>query len=272
MAKVVACQMVSTPDVGQNLKQVETFLQQLVVDQPILVVLPECFACFGAGDSRQLEIAEPFAQGPIQQSLSAMANKYNVWLVSGTFPVQADVDHKFFASCHVYDDAGQLVTDYQKIHLFDVQVEDNTGSYLESAKTEPGSTLRVIDSPFGRLGIAVCYDIRFAGMFQAMGQIDVLVIPAAFTYKTGEAHWQSLLKARAIEKQCYLVAANQGGVHANGRQTYGHSCIISPWGEELASIESGEGMVESRIDPQLVEKIRSAMPVNQHNKFRSYLV
>jgi len=159
--------------------------------------------------------------------------------------------------------------------LFDVQVGDNTGMYLESKNTEAGNRLAVLDTPFGRLGLAICYDIRFAAMFQAMSEplpMDVLALPAAFTYKTGRAHWQTLLACRAIENQCYVVAANQSGTHANNRQTYGHSCIISPWGETLASLPSDLGTVSAALDFQTLMKIRAAMPVSQHNKFRSYLV
>jgi nitrilase len=124
----------------------------------------------------------------------------------------------------------------------------------------------------GKVGMAVCYDLRFAGLFQAMGEIDILVLPSAFTQKTGEAHWLPLLKARAIEKQCYLVAANQGGQHDNGRQTFGHSCILSPWGDELALIEKGQGLVSANFDPSFITKIRQQMPIVQHNRFRSHLV
>lgn len=275
MAKLIALQMTSSPNVADNLDFVEQQLQLLNVTEPSLVVLPECFACFGAGDQAILEVAEKRGDGPVQRRLSALAKTYKVWLAAGSFPLQTEHKDKYTASCLLFDEHGSLQAEYQKIHLFDVQVADNTGSYLESRSTEPGNKLVVIDSPFGKLGLAICYDIRFAGMFQAMSeqaQLDVLVLPAAFTYLTGSAHWQALLKARAIENQCYLVAANQTGEHGNKRQTYGHSCIISPWGESLAELPTETGLISATIDFNALSTIRMNMPVAQHNKFRSYLV
>ncbi|GAA6184444.1 MULTISPECIES: carbon-nitrogen hydrolase family protein [Alteromonadaceae] len=270
MANLVACQLVSSPDVSVNLQHVEQYIAQ---QQPgDLIVLPECFACFGAGDAALLLIAEELGEGAIQEALSAMAKKYKVWLVAGTMPITTSKSGKYTATCLIFDDTGRRVDDYQKIHLFDVQVEDGTRNYLESKYTQAGDKLVVVDSPFGKIGVAVCYDIRFAAMFVAMGEIDVLVLPSAFTRATGRAHWEPLLKARAIEKQCYLVAANQGGIHANGRETYGHSCVISPWGEILSEIETGSGAVSAKFDPSEISRIRTNMPVQQHNQFRSYLV
>lgn len=272
MTKLVACQLVSGPEVDKNLDIVEEFLAQLSTEEQTLVVLPECFACFGAGDKFLLQVAEAKGDGPIQSRLQQMAKKYNVWLVAGTIPLKCDDAQKYTASTLIYDSQGILKAEYQKIHLFDVQVDDNTGRYLESKYTQAGDSLTVINTPFGRIGVAVCYDIRFAGMFDAMGQIDLLVLPSAFTEKTGSAHWHALLKARAIEKQCYLVAANQGGTHENGRQTYGHSCIISPWGANLSEIKKDAGMVSAELNLDKLENIRRTMPVQQHNKFRSYFV
>lgn len=272
MAELVAIQMVSTPSVDENLTTLEQQLSKLQTNTDTLVVLPECFACFGAGDSALLAMAEAKDNGPVQQALSALACKYRVWIVSGTLPLKTDNPDKFSASCLLIDDTGTIVTEYQKIHLFDVLINDNTGRYLESRHTQPGNQVVVADTPFGKLGLAVCYDVRFPGLFQAMGQIDVLALPAAFTQTTGEAHWQALLSARAIENQCYLVAPNQGGIHANGRQTYGHSCIISPWGEKLTELHYDPGLIQSTLDMELLASIRKSIPIQQHNKFRSYLV
>lgn len=270
MANLVACQMISSPNVSDNLQTVEDLIKE--VPSGSLVVLPECFACFGAGDSALLNISEEKHNGPIQQRLSELSKHYCVWIVAGTMPLKTPNSQKYSASCLVFDDQGNCVTEYQKIHLFDVNVDDATGTYQESKFTQAGTELVVINSPFGRIGLAVCYDLRFAGLFQAMGEIDILTLPSAFTRKTGEAHWHSLLAARAIEKQCYVIAANQGGVHVNRRETYGHSCIISPWGVKLAEIDLGVGTVSATLDNQELAKIRQAMPVQQHNKFRSYLV
>ncbi|WP_088329514.1 carbon-nitrogen hydrolase family protein [Lacimicrobium sp. SS2-24] len=273
MANLVALQMISTPEPQQNLQQVDRLLANLDVSEPTLVVLPECFACFGGSDKRQLELAEQPGAGPIQSALASMAKQYGVWLVAGTMPLRSQRDpNKFTASNLLFNPAGEQVAEYQKIHLFDVQVDDNTRSYKESATTEAGKNVVVVDTPFGRLGLAVCYDLRFPGLFQAMDDVDVLTLPSAFTQVTGQAHWMPLLQARAIEKQCYMVAANQGGEHENGRQTYGHSVILSPWGEVLNMIRKGEGIIQAPVDEKALQKIRANMPVRQHNQFRSYSI
>lgn len=272
LPQLVPLQMVSVPDPTGNFAVIKKQLDNLQPTSSTLVVLPECFACFGAKDKSQLDIAETFGEGPIQQELSAIAKEYSVWLVAGTIPIQAQENGKFYATSLVFNDQGQRVADYQKIHMFDVTVADKTGSYLESRYTSAGNKIVVIDSPFGRLGIAVCYDLRFPALFDAMGQIDVLALPAAFTQKTGEAHWHPLLQARSIEKQCYVVAANQGGTHLNGRSTFGHSCVYSPWGELLGEIAQGEGLFSVSQDLNYIREIRAKMPVAQHNKFRSKFV
>lgn len=275
VVNIVAVQMTSSPDVLENLAFVEQQLKTLPSQRPCLVVLPECFACFGADDKSILHVAESKSCGPIQSKISNLAQQYEVWIVAGSFPLLCQTPNKYTASCLLFNEQGELVEEYQKIHLFDVQVSDNTGTYLESRYTQAGNKLVVVDTPFGKLGLAVCYDIRFASMFSAMSQLaqlDVLALPAAFTHKTGKVHWHALLVARAIENQCYLVAANQTGTHANQRQTYGHSCIISPWGEVLAELPNETGSIFTRIDHKLVNDIRTNMPVHQHNKFRSQLV
>ncbi|MFT6777049.1 MAG: putative amidohydrolase [Paraglaciecola sp.] len=272
---IVAIQMNSSPLVEDNLVFVEQQLKLLPPQRPCLVVLPECFACFGGSDKLMLDIAEDLHNGPIQYTLKQLAKQYEIWLVAGSLPLLCTAESKFTASCLLINDHGKIVEEYQKIHLFDAQVADNTGTYLESRYTQAGNTLTVTDTPFGNLGLAVCYDIRFAGMFVAMNQIaqiDVLALPAAFTQQTGQAHWHALLKARAIENQCYVVAANQTGKHSNKRQTYGHSCIISPWGEKLVELPHDIGIIHASIDHQLLAEISSKMPVYQHNKFRSHLV
>jgi predicted amidohydrolase len=272
---VVAIQMTSSPLVKDNLLFVEQQLKLLPTHSPCLVVLPECFACFGGDDKLMMDIVEDLHLGPIQHKLKQLAKQYNVWLVAGSLPISCPSTGKYTASCLLINDHGETVEEYQKIHLFDVQVADNTRAYMESCHTQAGNTLIVTHTPFGNLGLAVCYDIRFAGMFTAMNQIaplDVLALPAAFTHQTGKAHWHPLLKARAIENQCYIVAANQTGQHRNKRQTYGHSCIISPWGETLIELPHDTGMIYAQLNHQLLADIRTKMPVYQHNKFRSHLV
>lgn len=272
MTRLVACQMVSSADVDENLATLEQQLAEIKSEQPTLVVLPECFACFGGSDKQLLQIAEAKNNGKLQSRLSSIAKANRVWLATGTIPLLCDDPQKFTASCLLIDDLGEVQAEYQKIHLFDVQVNDNTKVYKESLYTQAGNQIVTLQTPLGKIGMAVCYDIRFAGLFNAMDDVDILILPSAFTEKTGKAHWHNLLAARAIEKQCYLVAANQGGVHGNGRQTYGHSCIMSPWGEKLAEIEKGSGWISAQLDMQLIENIRKSMPIAQHNKFRSHLV
>ena len=271
---LVALQMTSGPSVEDNLDYVRNELSELDTDeQEVLVVLPECFICFGAGDKALLSIAEKLGQGSMQSALSDMAREFGVWLVAGTIPLKSDVDeNKFTASCLFFCPEGKLLDEYQKIHLFDVDVSDNTRSYRESNYTQAGNKVCVVETPFGRVGLAVCYDVRFAGLFQAMQGIDVLVLPSAFTRVTGEAHWHPLLQARAIENQCYVVAAGQTGVHANGRETHGHSSIWSPWGELLCEIRKDEGLAMFPMDKKRLADIRQSIPMSKHNKFRSEIV
>lgn len=268
MAELSAIQMVSSPDIAINFDQVERLLASSPVQSDRLTVLPECFACFGAGDKRLLEIAQQ-GSDEVLERIQSLAKRFNTWIVAGTVPVLTESGDKFSACCWVVDNVGELKARYDKIHLFDVSVEDNTGTYLESRFTQAGNQVVKIDTPFGCLGIAVCYDVRFPGLFQAMEDIDVLALPSAFTQKTGQAHWHPLLQARSIEMQCYVIGANQGGEHANGRQTYGNSVIYSPWGEQMALIDKGPGIIGTPLQPNLLKEIRSAMPIHEHKKFRS---
>lgn len=267
---LAALQMTSGPDVDANLDFVEQQLGSLQLPANSIVVLPECFACFGTRDGFLLTIAEQPGNGPIQQRLAAIAGHYKCYLVSGTIPATCDDPDRFTASCFVYGPDGELLDCYQKIHMFDAAVADNTKAYRESKYTKPGEQVVVLDTAVGRIGVAVCYDVRFAGLFDAMGEIDVLVLPAAFTKVTGAAHWHTLLRARAIEKQCFVVAADQTGIHENGRETFGHSLIYSPWGDLLAQRETSPGIVQQQVELNDLSKYRQAMPLAQHNRFRSH--
>ncbi|APD84837.1 amidohydrolase [Alteromonas sp. Mex14] len=272
MVNLVALQMTSTPNVEENLDIVAREMAAANIAKDSLVVLPECFACFGGKDKGQLEVAEVKGDGAIQRCLSSLAKQHQCYIVSGTFPVKTENPDKFSAACMLFGPSGELLADYRKIHMFDVSVNDNTGSYKESATTEAGSEVVTVQTPIGNIGLAVCYDVRFPGLFTAMGDIDILVLPAAFTQRTGEAHWHALLQARAIEKQCFVVAPNQSGVHANGRETYGHSIILSPWGETLAERDCETGLVSANVDIAARETIKQNMPVAEHNRFRSHFV
>lgn len=272
MVNLVAIQMTSTPDIDENLHYVEQVLSSEQIAKDSLVVLPECFACFGTRDGEVLKAAEPKGDGVIQRRLAELASKHQIYLVSGTFPLKSDDESKFFAACMLFGPNGDILADYRKIHLFDVSVNDSTGSYKESRFTQPGNKVVTVKTPIGNIGLAVCYDIRFPGLFMAMGDIDILVLPAAFTQKTGEAHWHTLIKSRAIEKQCYVVAANQTGQHQNGRETFGHSVVVSPWGDIMAELPNETGLIQSQVDIARRQVIKQNMPVSEHNRFRSQFV
>lgn len=275
--RLSAIQLTSTPEPAQNLAQVANYLQQLCATHadglPHLVALPECFAIFGGRDGLQLEQQEVLGQGVIQQACAALAKRFGVYLLAGSLPTTSPEPQRFSASSLLFAPDGSLIADYQKMHLFDVQVADNTGSYVESATTYPGQKITLATVAELKLGLSVCYDVRFPGLMQALAArgMNVLTVPAAFTKVTGTAHWHTLLKARAIENQCFVLAPNQTGVHANGRETYGHSLIISPWGEVLADAGTEPGWVSSVIDLTDCVRLKQKMPVAHHNRFNSEL-
>ena len=272
--QLVACQLTSSPVIDNNFFQVERFLKQIAYlgdEQPILVVLPECFALFGGEANLNQRHQETLGDGPIQQRLAQLAKKYNIWLAGGTIATKSQQSDRFFATLPVYNPQGEMVAHYQKIHLFDVDVNDNTGAYHESDTTVAGERVVVFDIEGITVGLAVCYDVRFAGLFQQLRAkgAQVVVLPSAFTQPTGEAHWHALLRARAIENQFYMVAAGQVGIHANGRQTYGHSMIVDAWGEIITEQADGSGWVSGELDSKRLAQIRATMPIQQHNRFNS---
>lgn len=269
--KLAVIQLISTPDVEQNLTQIAQQLAVLRDDCPtqeMLVVLPECCLMFGRSEAVIKTFAEPVGDGAMQDALAKLAQKYNVYLVAGTIPLQAD-DGRSLAASLLFDPQGAVLAQYNKIHLFDVEIADGIGSYRESDNTQPGQHLSVIDTPFGRIGMAVCYDLRFSSLFRAMRQAgaDIFVLPSAFTKITGEAHWELLLRARAIENQCYMVASNQGGTHANGRETWGHSMIVNPWGEITAQLTTGTAAISSPLDRDAQSAIQQKMPMIEQERF-----
>ncbi|RUO78576.1 carbon-nitrogen hydrolase family protein [Pseudidiomarina taiwanensis] len=231
--QVTALQLTSSPDPAANLAELRELFASLPEARPQLVVLPEACLCFGAGDKQTRALAELPGQGPMQEGLAQLARDFGIWLVGGTIPlIEQPQQPRFRAACLVFNPHGEQVGRYDKIHLFDVDVADNTRTYRESEWTEPGTELTVIDTEFGRLGLAVCYDIRFPELFTALRQrgAELIALPAAFTQVTGAAHWHVLTRARAIEQQAIMVAAAQAGVYANGRETYGHAMVIDGWG------------------------------------------
>lgn len=269
MTLCAAIQMASGPQVSANLLEAEKLIAEASKSGAKLVALPENFAIMGMHESDKVKVREEDGHGPIQDFLSTVAKKHGVWVVGGTIPLAADDPNKVRAACLIYDNHGKRVARYDKVHLFDVSVPDSSEEYRESDSVEAGSESCVIDTPFGKLGIAVCYDLRFPEFFRPMSQrsLDIIVIPSAFTAKTGAAHWEVLLRARAIENLSYVIAPNQGGFHKNGRQTYGHSMIIDPWGVVLDCYKTGSGFVCADIDKSRLEKTRTSFPVLEHRRY-----
>ena len=269
MSRVAAIQMISGADVQANLEAAARLIAEAAEQGAQLVLLPECFAAFGNRSLQEIAAAEYANSGPIRPFLARQAREHGIWLVGGSIPLPVQAGGKPMACCLLVDEQGQEVTRYDKLHLFDVEVADNQRSYRESRDYGFGDRLVCIDTPIGRLGLSICYDVRFAELYQALRNqgAEVIVVPSAFTAVTGAAHWEVLLRARAIESQCYILAANQGGVHANGRETWGHSCLIDPWGEVIASLPRGEGVICGEIDLQHLNDIRRRMPVAGHRRF-----
>jgi nitrilase len=276
--KVYTLQMCSSPNVDENLLFIEQELTKTTADLTnAIVVLPECFAAFGVGDRANSDIAEPLNNGVIQSRLASLAKQYSIYLVAGTMPILDNGNSKLGKVkpvTLVYSPAGELIAHYQKIHLFDVDVEDGVGSYRESDSWSAGDQVVCFDTEFGKIGLAICYDLRFPGLFQALRDegVDAIVLPSAFTEKTGAAHWQILLQARAIENQVYMIGCDQAGTHKNGRQTFGHSMIVDPWGTVLFNAEKKLGLFGAELNKDGLTKVRKSMPIKQHNKFVSRYV
>ncbi len=269
MSKVAAIQMASGPNVKANLAEAEKLIKIAVQQKAELVVLPENFAIMGTSETDKVKIAEEFGSGLLQNFLKDQAIKNNIWLVGGTIPILSKESGKVFAACLLYNAEGELVTRYDKIHLFDVTIEATDESYTESETITPGDKIVVVDTPFGRLGLAVCYDLRFPEIFRAMVEenMDICALPSAFTSLTGKVHWESLLRARAIENLSYMIAADQGGYHVGGRETHGDSMIVDPWGLVLNRLPHGTGVVVANIDIEKLEHTRKMFPVLKHKRF-----
>lgn len=267
MSQVSVIQWTSQNRPQENLAILRSLLEDLPSERPQLVVIPEAFASFGAGEATQLERAEAAGDGLIQNSVAELAREFAVWIVAGTIPI--DAGERYYAASILFNDQGQQVACYNKIHLFDALVEDGTKSYQESKFTRPGDDIVVVDTPFGRIGMAVCYDLRFPELFRALRDAgaELIALPSAFTYVTGKAHWQPLLQARAIETQCFMIAPNQCGQHPDGRETWGHSMIIDPWGTVCAEVRETRGIASVKLDISSIEALRKRMPVALHNQF-----
>jgi predicted amidohydrolase len=269
--KAFVLQMCSQPDVESNIEFIQTELAQKSSElQNAMVILPECFAMFGGKESANRDIAEELGQGTVQNALSCLAKQHQIFLVAGSFPIIEGDDARVKPVCIVFGPNGEVLTHYQKIHLFDVDVADGVGRYRESDAWQPGNELVLFDWLGVKVGVAICYDVRFPAMFTKLRDMGakVIVLPSAFTQKTGDAHWSILLRARAIENQVYFVGCNQAGKHSNGRETYGHSQIIGPWGNVMLSTEYELGLFGVDIDFDELKQIRSSMPVQQHSRMK----
>ena len=262
--KIAAVQMISGPEVGPNLDTSGRRIAEAAAAGARLVALPEYFPLIGATDEARLAARETPGAGPIQEFLAAAAARHGVWLVGGSIPLAGSDPAKLLNSCLVFDDRGRQVARYDKIHLFDFT--KGAERYDEAATIEPGKEVVVLDTPAGRVGLAICYDLRFPELFRAMGPLDLIVLPAAFTDTTGKAHWEILLRARAVENQCYLLASAQGGRHPGGRMTHGNSMIIDPWGKILARIDKGEGVIVAAVDAARIDDVRASLPALKHRK------
>lgn len=260
--RVAAVQTVSGPDVAANLRMADDLIAQAAARGARLVALPEYFPLISADEMAKVAIRERDGDGPLQDFLRESALRHGVWLVGGTVPLVAQADDKVRNTTLVYDDRGERVARYDKIHLFGFRKGDE--AYDESATIEAGEDVVVFDAPCGRVGLSVCYDLRFPELFRRMGAVDLIILPAAFTYTTGRAHWEVLLRARAIENQCYVMAPAQGGRHPSGRVTWGHTLIADPWGDVLVCCDEGPGVVCADIDFSRIAAVRESLPALRH--------
>lgn len=267
MTQASVLQMISNASVRANISQAESLIEVAKRSGSELAVLPENFAFMGMKESDKLSICEHFLTGEIQQMVAAMAKKYQIWIIAGTIALRSETcPGKVRASSLVFDDKGKVAARYDKIHLFDVALSPHE-TYHESQTVEPGDSPVIVDTPLGVVGLSVCYDLRFPELYQRLRALGatVFAIPSAFTAATGLAHWQILLRARAIENLCYVLASNQGGTHQNGRSTYGHSMIVDPWGQVLAAASIGASHIIAEVNETTVETLRKQLPCDKHH-------
>ena len=260
--KVAAVQMVSEPSLAANLDAAGALVAEAAAKGAQLACLPEWFCLMGLTERDKLAIRERDGDGPIQSFLAGAAKRHGVWVIAGTVPLFAGDPEKVRNTSLVYDGAGRRVARYDKIHLFDFTGEDE--KYRESNTIEPGDAPVAVDSPFGRIALSICYDVRFPELYRRLAPMDLITVPSAFTATTGAAHWEVLLRARAVENLAWVIAPAQGGEHANGRRTHGHSMIVDPWGRVAASLARGPGVVVAEIDPNVTDKVRASLPALGH--------
>jgi len=262
--KIAAVQMVSTPVVEENLSAARRLIGEAAQKGAGMVLLPEYWPVMGMKESDKFAHAEQFGTGPIQEFMANIAREHGIWLIGGTLPMIAPEAGKVLNTLMVYNPQGEHVVRYDKIHLFSFTKGEE--SYDEARTIVHGTKVASFDAPIGKVGLSVCYDLRFPELYRAMGECALIVMPAAFTYTTGRAHWEILLRARAIENQCYVLAAAQGGQHPNGRRTWGHSMLVDPWGDIKAIQPEGEGVIIGEVDPSHLRGVRESLPALKHRK------
>jgi nitrilase len=255
---IAAIQMVSAPEVPANLAAAARLIAEAAAAGARLAALPENFYLIGRHETDKVAVRERDGRGPIQEFLAATAKQHALWIVGGTAPIECEEKDRICSACLVFDDQGRRVARYDKMHLF--RFDGAHERHDESRTLLPGAAPVALDSPFGRLALSICYDVRFPELYRGLGEFDAMFVPSAFTVPTGRAHWEILLRARAVENQAYVVAPAQGGLHASGRRTYGHTMVIDPWGEVLAVRPEGEGVVLAHIDTERLREVRRALP------------
>lgn len=262
VTRIAAIQMASGPNVEGNINEAARLIAIAADQGAQLVALPENFAIMGVADEDKLAVREKQGEGPIQDFLSATARRHKLWLAGGSVPLESSVEHKVRNSCMVYDGQGTLVARYDKIHLFGFEMGDE--SYREERTIESGREVVTVDSPVGRLGLSICYDLRFPEIYRAMKEVDIILVPSAFTETTGKAHWEPLIRARAIENLAYVLAPAQGGYHVSGRETHGDSMIVDPWGVVLDRLPRGSGVVIANVNLAYLKRLRQSLPALTH--------
>lgn len=260
--KVAAVQMASGPNVAGNLSEARRLIEKAADLGARLVVLPEYFPLMGLNETDKLAVREQPGRGLIQSFMSEAARKHKIWLVGGSIPLATDAPDKVRSACLVFDERGEQVARYDKIHLFNLDLGNE--HFHEARTIQPGNQVVVVDSPFGRIGLAICYDLRFPELFRAMKNVDIIVLPAAFTETTGKVHWEILVRARAVENLAYVVASAQGGYHVSGRETHGNSMIVDPWGRVLDRLPRGSGVVIADVNPSYQASLRASLPALSH--------
>ncbi len=266
VARIAAVQMASGPNVEGNLNEARRLIEIAVDRGAKLVALPEYFGIMGMRDGDKVAIREEEGKGQIQAFLSATAKKHKIWLVGGSVPLAASAKNKVRNSCLVFDDKGKLAARYDKIHLFGFKMGEE--QYSEERTIEPGRDVVTVDSPVGRLGLSICYDLRFPELYRAMKEVDIILVPSAFTETTGKSHWETLVRARAIENLAYVLAPAQGGYHLNGRETHGDSMIVDPWGVVLDRLPRGSGVVIGGVNLAHLKRLRQSLPALSHRTIR----